>query len=770
MVVPSGPIEAEETAQFAVLTPPKRFGWHSIANTINGLTKRQKAAAAVSGLMVAALVFLVATYNAPQGGLLWGLEKTLFSSHAEEVAVRNVVSDLQQTQQLLNGEQLSADELTQARTLLNQAKAELDDVPTAATKASLQQLYLQLTQLLLQKTPSQAQALPVLPGDPASDPEVIKDSPPPSWGGPYSPSALQHDQQSAGGASQSGSFPEVSRPAYPAAAPAPASGEPDTDTGYQNDSYYGYYDPSWPQPYWAPYTPNLWAINSGVDLAASIVNLVGAGLNLATDVIDISTGRWNTYDLSGYNCYGYDPLGYDRWGHDRWGYDRWGYDRDGYNWNGYTLAGYDRDGYDRNGINVWGQRRGFPDDARNQDWYNKYGAYRDYYTKKFAHDDAVFARDQWYRDHNFDPQQYRNWNMGRDWADPISRDWATTQDTLTSTARTKTSPAESPKRDVGTQPVVNLRTSLTQFIDNSPKDNQKQDLLKDLSTKSARDVTIELGQRAQSSKALTLPGQPKPAAPVARTDGTMPGTLDTGGRAATQPSPNTAADADSTQILRPPPLGAAPPVPPPTQVPKDFKMPTSIKTAPVPTPEPVVNTPHPQSGPPLRSPSHHEPDDAQLGRDPSQAPKPQVPKPGADKPEPPDQHPPNHETPPEPPEHKPSSSPPPKTPGNSDGPTGPKSESGPPLRSPSHHEPDDGQLGRDPSQAPKPQVPKPGADKPEPPDRVEAPQPPVMRAPEPPVHIEAPQPPAIRTPEPPVMSTPPMSGGSSSSPSQSGRH
>ncbi|MGB8405248.1 MAG: hypothetical protein WCE30_14395, partial [Mycobacterium sp.] len=125
---------------------------------------RRKAAIAggVAVLLVAGL--LGASYESSPGGTLWGIDKTVFPGHAQDVALTAVVSDLKQAQDILgSGQQPTSDQLTDARTALNQAKQDLDYLSPSPQQASLQNLYLQLTQQLLQYTPASAQQLPALP-------------------------------------------------------------------------------------------------------------------------------------------------------------------------------------------------------------------------------------------------------------------------------------------------------------------------------------------------------------------------------------------------------------------------------------------------------------------------------------------------------------------------------------------------------------------------------------------------------------------------------
>ena len=76
-------------------------------------------------LLVAGL--LGATYETSPGGALWGAEKAVFPDHAQDVALAAVVNDLKKAQDILGGgQQPTPDQLTDARTSLNQAKQDLD--------------------------------------------------------------------------------------------------------------------------------------------------------------------------------------------------------------------------------------------------------------------------------------------------------------------------------------------------------------------------------------------------------------------------------------------------------------------------------------------------------------------------------------------------------------------------------------------------------------------------------------------------------------------
>ena len=416
-------------------------------------SRRGKTAVAggLAVLLVAGL--LGATYETSPGGALWGAEKAVFPDHAQDVALAAVVNDLKKAQDILGGgQQPTPDQLTDARTSLNQAKQDLDYLSPSPQRTSLQNLYLQLTQQLMQYTPDSVQQLPALPAPPPAPQAADPGSPPqtpdaaPSWGYPITDEA---------GSVAPDDF--VSPPPDVPDAPAADWPQPYDPPLTPNLDDLGYYDPSWGQLY--GYDP--------------------------TD--------WYNYDLSGYNQYGFDFLCFDRWGYDRWGYDRWGYDRWGYNWAGCNWAGYDRNGWDRDGRNEWGQRRGHPGDPRNQDWYNHHHPYEQYYQWKFQNDDPVYHRTQWDHAHGFNPNLYQNWNMSRDWHDPRNRDWAplATASTATKSVTDVNIHASSP--------VANLNASLAQFISNDKATSNTGSLMKDLADKSAREFTNELNPRTTIS-------------------------------------------------------------------------------------------------------------------------------------------------------------------------------------------------------------------------------------------------------------------------------
>ncbi|MDR3656764.1 MAG: hypothetical protein P4L48_14200 [Mycobacterium sp.] len=462
----------------------------------------------VAVLLVAGL--LGGSYESSPGSALWSVDKTVFPGHAQDVALTAVVNDLKKAQDILgSGQQPTPDQLTDARTALNQAKQDLEYLSPSPQRTSLQNLYLQLTQQLLQYTPASVQQLPALPAptpapqaaDPGSPPQApdvaLMSATAPTWGYPNS-----GDAGTAAAVDQmSDNFvpPPADVPAAPAADwPQPA--DPPLTPNLQD---LGYYDPSWGQLY--NYNP--------------------------TD--------WYNYDLSGYNQYGYDVLGFNRWGYDRSGYDRWGYDHWGYNWAGYNWSGYDRDGWDRNGCNEWGQRRDHPDDPRNQDWYNSHHPYEQYYQWKFQNDDPVYDRTQWDQAHGVNPNEYQNWNLNRDWHDPRNRDWAPPAVTVSATQSVTDKHASSS--------VVNLNASLAQFVSNSTATSTSGPSMKDLANKSARDFTKDL------TAATTTPaGAPSPS-----TLGQRPAT----------------AVANHQISLAPPALTAPVPTAPPSKVAPGFTAP-----------------------------------------------------------------------------------------------------------------------------------------------------------------------------------------------------
>lgn len=411
-------------------------------------SRRGKAAvaAAMAGVLVVGL--LGAAYETSPGGALWGVSRTVFPGHAQDVALTAVVDDLKKAQDILgSGQQPTADQLTDARTALNQAKQDLDFVSPSPERTSLQNLYLQLTQQLLQYTPDSVLRLAPLPAPPSAPP----------------PTAPQQDDV----ALTSATAPTWGYGAPDDYVPAPA-GVPDSPMA------------DWPQPIDPPVTPNL--SNLGY-YDPSWGQLYG-----------YDRGGWYNYDLGGYNQYGYDFIGYDRWGYDRWGYDRWGYDRWGYNWAGYNWAGYDRHGWDRNGCNEWGQHRDRPGDPRNQGWYDRHHPYQQYYGWKFRIHNPVYRRAQWDRAHGFNPHLYQNWNRNRDWHNPRNRDWA---------------PPAIPGRttiDIHiSSPVVNLNASLTQFISNDRATRASGPLMKDLADKSARNFAKDLTPRTNPLTGWQLP-------------------------------------------------------------------------------------------------------------------------------------------------------------------------------------------------------------------------------------------------------------------------
>ncbi|MHA7663409.1 hypothetical protein [Mycolicibacterium sp. HS_4_1] len=489
--------------------------WHRLLPR----TRRRKAAVAAGVMVVLVAGVLGASYEATPGGTLWGVEKTMFPGHAQDVALTAVVNDLKAAQDILgSGQQPTPDQLTAARTSLNDAKQGLDYLSPSPQRTSLQNLYLQLTQQLLQYTPDSAQQLPALPTPPAepqaADPGSGAQTPAvaltsataPTWG--Y--------QDPAGSAAPVDQMSDTFVPPPPGVPDAPAAdwSQPVDPPLTPNLQDLGYYDPSWGQLY---------------------------GYN---------AGDWYNYDLGGYNQYGYDVVGFDRWGYDRWGYDRWGYDRWGYNWGGYNWSGYDRDGWDRGGRNEWDQRRDHPDDPRNQAWYDNHHPYEQYYQWKFRNDDPVYERTQWDQAHGFNPNQYQNWNMSRDWHDPRSRDWAPPATAVT---------AAHSITDVSAHvasPVVKLNVSLAQFISTDKATAASGSLMTDLARKPARDVAKDLDATAAKVAAVT------PATPV--------------------PGIGTRVDNHQTPAA-PPALTAVAPSAPPSKVPAGF---TAPELAPVPMPAP----------------------------------------------------------------------------------------------------------------------------------------------------------------------------------------
>lgn len=404
------------------------------------IPRSRRAKAAVAGGLVVFLVagFLGAAYETSPGGALWGVAKTVFPDHTQDVALTAVVDDLKKAQDILgSGQQPTADQLTDARTALNQAKQGLDYVSPSPQRTSLQNLYLQLTQQLLQYTPDSVQELVALPAPPEAAPAA-----------PPAPDAML-TSGSAPTWGYSGAGADDFIPPPPGVPVEPVAGwpQPADPPLTPNLGYLGYYDPSWGQ---------LYGYNSN---------------------------DWYNYDLGGYNRYGFDFLGFDRWGYDRWGYDRWGYDRWGYNWAGYNWAGYDRHGWDRNGWNEWGQRRDHPGDPRRRDWYDRHHPYRLYYQWKFHVHNPVYRRAQWDRAHGFNPDRYRDWNRNRDWHHPRNRDWARLSTPVV-------------RVDIRvSSPVVNLNASLAQFISTDKATRSSQALMKNLADKSARDFTKELAPR-----------------------------------------------------------------------------------------------------------------------------------------------------------------------------------------------------------------------------------------------------------------------------------
>ncbi|MEZ0049222.1 hypothetical protein ABIA30_000212 [Mycobacterium sp. MAA66] len=509
---------------------------------------RRKAAIAggVAVLLVAGL--LGASYESSPGGTLWGIDKTVFPGHAQDVALTAVVTDLKKAQDILgSGQQPTPDQLTDARTALNQAKQDLDYLSPSPQQTSLQNLYLQLTQQLLQYTPDSAQQLPALPAAPPAAPQATDPGTPSSApdAAPMNSSAPTWGYQAPTDAGDAAAISQQSDDSVPLppdvpAVPAADWSQPVDPPLTPNLQDLGYYDPSWGQLY--GYNPT----------------------------------SWYNYDLGGYNQYGYDFLGFDRWGYDRWGYDRWGYDHWGYNWGGCNWAGYDRNGWDRDGRNEWGQRRDHPGDPRDQNWYNNHHQYEQYYQWKFQNDDPVYRRTQWDQAHGFNPNLYQDWNKNRDWHDPRNRDWAPSATTVSS---------NDIKAHVSS-PVVNLNASLAQFISNDKATSTSGPLMKDLAGKSARDVTKDLTARTTSA-ALSPPAS-------------------TSGQRLTTPVTN------NQKSVAPPALTAPVPTVPPSKVSPGFTAPklapVPVSAPPTvtkpqgkqgkPAPVPADNTPGAGSNPP----------------------------------------------------------------------------------------------------------------------------------------------------------------------------
>src|SRR5258705_4566034 len=160
------------------------------------IPRSRRGKTAVAGGLAVLLVagLLGATYETSPGGALWGAEKAVFPDHAQDVALAAVVNDLKKAQDILGGgQQPTPDQLTDARTSLNQAKQDLDYLSPSPQRTSLQNLYLQLTQQLMQSTPDSVQQLPALPAPPppAADPGNPPQTPDaaPSWGYPISDEA-----------------------------------------------------------------------------------------------------------------------------------------------------------------------------------------------------------------------------------------------------------------------------------------------------------------------------------------------------------------------------------------------------------------------------------------------------------------------------------------------------------------------------------------------------------------------------------------------------
>lgn len=493
--------------------------------------------AAAFGTLVGLLfaVLMGAAYGAQPGASLWSLNKTVFPTHSQDVAIRAVVSDLKSAQDILgNSKQPSADQLTDVRSSLNDAKQGLEFVSASDERTSLQNLYMQLNQQLRQYTPEQAQQLPALPAPPGVNTDTnlaanvgpaAPAASPPSWG--YTAAA---------------NAPAPAAETYAVPPPAGIPVDPVAD---------------WPAPIAPPLTPNLQDLG-GFDPSWSPLY----GYN----VLD-----WFNWGLSGFNRYGYDFMGFDRWGYDRWGFDRWGYDRWGYNWDGYNWSGYNRDGRDRDGRNEWGQRNDY--DPRDQNWYDRYHPYRQYYDWKFQNTNPVYSRSLWDQSHGIDPSQYRDWNLNRNWDNPLERDWSPV--------------AHIADRPVLAEPVVNLDASLAQFIAEDKSARPSQDLIKDLSTKSARNFSKELAAQPPTPEKSSNPDSPATVIPAAPPVLTAP----------VPKVPPKEVPADFT-----PP--ALPTVPPVTPAPSTEPRPTSSVTSPAPSAAPSTepsHSPAPSSEPPANA-------------------------------------------------------------------------------------------------------------------------------------------------------------------------
>src|SRR5690349_20706266 len=89
------------------------------------IPRSRRGKTAIAGGLAVLLVagLLGATYTSSPGGTLWGAQKAIFPEHAQDVALTAVVDDLKRAQDILGrGQQPTADQLTDARTALNQAK------------------------------------------------------------------------------------------------------------------------------------------------------------------------------------------------------------------------------------------------------------------------------------------------------------------------------------------------------------------------------------------------------------------------------------------------------------------------------------------------------------------------------------------------------------------------------------------------------------------------------------------------------------------------
>ena len=146
--------------EYVVQSPEPASRWRRL------MPRSRAGKRAIAGGSAVSLVagVLGATYETSPGGALWGAEKNGPSEHAQDVALAAVVNDLKKAQDILgSGQQPTPDQLTDARTSLNQAKQDMGYLSPSSEQASLQNLYLQRTQQLLQYTPYSVQQWPALP-------------------------------------------------------------------------------------------------------------------------------------------------------------------------------------------------------------------------------------------------------------------------------------------------------------------------------------------------------------------------------------------------------------------------------------------------------------------------------------------------------------------------------------------------------------------------------------------------------------------------------